>query len=77
MKFKVGDVVSLKSGGAKMTVEAVSPDLISCAWNDGKRAYREQYAPETLADAFTVEEFLAKLAEHEATKKSNQDTTAS
>jgi uncharacterized protein YodC (DUF2158 family) len=30
--FKLGDVVSLRSGGARMTVEAVEGDEVHCVW---------------------------------------------
>jgi len=39
-KFKTGDIVQLKSGGPKMTVERVSLDLDSqylCQWFSGSK----------------------------------------
>ena len=35
--FKVGDVVQLKSGGPKMTVNRVDGDEISCEWFEGRQ----------------------------------------
>ena len=38
--FAVGDTVQLKSGGPKMTVEAVNRDQVQCTWfNRAKRVY--------------------------------------
>jgi uncharacterized protein YodC (DUF2158 family) len=34
MKFKVGDVVTLNSGGPRMTVSAVKDDKITAIWPD-------------------------------------------
>jgi len=38
-KFRVGDVVKLKSGGPNMTVEETYPDKVGTSWFDtnGKR----------------------------------------
>lgn len=32
MNFNVGDVVRLKSGGPKMTVERIGEELLGCIW---------------------------------------------
>jgi len=39
--FTQGDVVLLKSGGVKMTVEQIAGDEISCVWFEGNKAQRE------------------------------------
>lgn len=50
--FKDGDVVMLKSGGYKMTVEVASAawtGLVACAWfDDKKKLHKEQFQPEAL-----------------------------
>jgi uncharacterized protein YodC (DUF2158 family) len=35
MAFNVGDLVQLKSGGPKMTVEKLEGSEVSCVWFDG------------------------------------------
>jgi len=32
VKFEIGDVVMLKSGGPSMTVSAIQEDIVRCAW---------------------------------------------
>jgi uncharacterized protein YodC (DUF2158 family) len=34
MVFQIGDVVKLKSGGPKMTVESMDNDGVKCVWFD-------------------------------------------
>jgi uncharacterized protein YodC (DUF2158 family) len=50
--FKDGDVVMLKSGGFKMTVEvadAYMTGMVACAWFDDKRKlHKEQFQPAAL-----------------------------
>jgi len=36
-KFKIGDIVQLKSGGPKMTVTAVMDTLVHAAWFAGSK----------------------------------------
>lgn len=36
-KFKIGDIVQLKSGGPKMTVTSVSEDTVVTAWFAGSK----------------------------------------
>lgn len=51
MTIKKGDVVTLKSGGTKKTVEAIDTEdgTIHCVWedNDGE-TQRGEYDPDTL-----------------------------
>ena len=47
--FEIGDVVQLKSGGQRMTVEEVGQDgFISCVWFDGNRSERQAFLEGTL-----------------------------
>ncbi len=47
--LKVGDIVSLKSGGPKMTVcEIVSPAATRCIWFADNKLNSETFIPETL-----------------------------
>lgn len=47
-ELKVGDVVRLKSGGPKMTVEEVRPTSVVCIWftGDGAENFRREYFSE-------------------------------
>ena len=49
-KFKVGDVVRLKSGGPSMTVLANEEDIdfIICQWFDGEELKDGSFSPESL-----------------------------
>ena len=48
-RFKVGDVVVLKSGGPKMTVDSISPDGgIWATWFAGAKHERAHFSVETL-----------------------------
>ncbi len=56
-EFKPGDVVRLKTGGPKMTVERVSHaptygDRVDCVWFDdnAQGPFYERFAPEVLYD---------------------------
>lgn len=50
MAFKTGDLVSLKSGGAVMTVEEIADDKVLCVWFDGKKLLRGDFYPDTLTE---------------------------
>jgi len=52
MKIKVGDVVSLKSGGPKMTVEGIKNKKIKCRWFDNinERGYCDIFVEQTLKE---------------------------
>lgn len=48
MSFKIGDVVSLKSGGPCMTVIDGEEHLVTCAWFEGKKEMRADYPVDAL-----------------------------
>ncbi|WP_121903655.1 YodC family protein [Sphingomonas sp. PP-CE-3A-406] len=50
MSFKPGDVVRLKSGGEKMTVESLSDELVHCVWFVDKKVQRESFEGATLKE---------------------------
>jgi uncharacterized protein YodC (DUF2158 family) len=48
-QYCVGDVVTLKVGGSRMTVTAVYGDTVLCQWFDEQGEFRqEQFPPEAL-----------------------------
>jgi uncharacterized protein YodC (DUF2158 family) len=52
-EFKPGDVVVLKSGGPKMTVEQVGNDglqrpTVWCDWFEGNKKYSDTFPPTSL-----------------------------
>jgi uncharacterized protein YodC (DUF2158 family) len=52
MQFKVGEVVQLKSGGPKMTVQNIQGNEVWCTWFDEqKKPQRHWFAPEMLEKA--------------------------
>jgi len=51
-QFAVGDVVVLKSGGPKMTVNTLLTNgRLMCAWFVGTTAMKEQFSPGALQKA--------------------------
>ena len=48
MDFKPGDVVKLKSGGEKMTVETISEGMADCVWMVDKKLERGSFEPVVL-----------------------------
>jgi uncharacterized protein YodC (DUF2158 family) len=48
MKFKTGDVVRLKSGGAWMTVKEYVENKVTCCWNSENTPHQENYLEEML-----------------------------
>lgn len=49
-QYCVGDVVTLKVGGSRMTVTALCCDTVLCQWFDEQGEFRqESFAPEALA----------------------------
>lgn len=44
-KFKIGDVVVLKSDGPEMTIEQIEPngEFVQCTWFDGGRRERDSF----------------------------------
>ena len=51
-EFKAGDLVQVKSGGERMTVENVGDmygqPMVHCVWFEGKRVVRDSFRPEAL-----------------------------
>jgi uncharacterized protein YodC (DUF2158 family) len=51
-KFKVGDVVQLKSGGPEMTIEGIGDEgWADCVWFSGLEAKRESFPLDALEAA--------------------------
>lgn len=50
MTFKIGDVVTLKSGGIVMTVETTEADTVRCVWSEGKKQIRDTFHPDMLVE---------------------------
>ena len=51
-QFEVGDVVQIKSGGERMTIEEIDEDgNVSCVWFEGKQPQRGAFAAATLQKA--------------------------
>jgi uncharacterized protein YodC (DUF2158 family) len=49
MEFKIGDVVQLKSGGPRMTVDHIDPHgAINCIWFQGQERKSAAFQPATL-----------------------------
>jgi uncharacterized protein YodC (DUF2158 family) len=46
--LKIGEVVTLKSGGHKMSVLEITQDAAKCIWSDGKRVRSESFHPTLL-----------------------------
>ena len=42
-EFAVGDVVLLRSGGTRMTIEHIDGDQVACTWFEGKRLERATF----------------------------------
>ena len=54
-KFKVGDVVQLKSGGPTMTVTNVAgTDAVSCTWFDNLYQEKNGKFPEAALEIYKV-----------------------
>lgn len=55
-KFNVGDIVQLKSGGPKMTVEKIGAESydrsqVYCTWFSGSKHAQNDFNPDTLVMA--------------------------
>lgn len=47
--FKIGDVVRLKSGGPKMTVDSLKgKDTVQCRWFEDKQVRSAEFSSESL-----------------------------
>jgi uncharacterized protein YodC (DUF2158 family) len=42
-EFRVGDVVTLRSGGTRMTIEHIDGDQVACTWFEGKKLERATF----------------------------------
>lgn len=58
MRFKLGTIVVLKSGGPDMTVESIGKNGVTCAWFVGKRLTRATLRPEMLRKTRRVSSVL-------------------
>lgn len=48
-EFEIGDVVKLKSGGEKMTIEEIDGEgYVSCVWFEGTQPQRSSFTAATL-----------------------------
>lgn len=47
-QFSAGDIVQLKSGGERMTVEEVNGNEITCVWSESKKLQRQVFVAATL-----------------------------
>jgi len=50
MGFKPGDVVYLKSGGERMTVQSVDATGVICIWHDKARKLQTEKFPEVVLE---------------------------
>ena len=41
--FRIGDVVQLRSGGTRMTIEHIDGDQVACTWFEGKKLERATF----------------------------------
>lgn len=46
--MEVGDVVQLKSGGPRMTVEYIEKNRVSCVWIQGGEVKRDEFPKDAL-----------------------------
>lgn len=42
-EFRIGDVVQLRSGGTRMTIEHIDGDQVACTWFEGKTLERATF----------------------------------
>ncbi len=56
MKFKIGDVVILKSGGPAVTVYAVKGPIVSVCWFDSRMRSQIGDFSEAVLDIFTEDD---------------------
>jgi len=47
-EYKVGDIVQLKSGGPKMTIDGIEEGEYLCKWFAGSKVEWGSFKPETL-----------------------------
>jgi uncharacterized protein YodC (DUF2158 family) len=53
--FKTGDIVTLKSGGIKMTVHSVKAQGVVCFWCSGLNLMKETFPPDMLVNTASAE----------------------
>lgn len=61
MKFKKGDVVSLKSGGLKMTVKEFTAEGVRCIWSKKDNLIEENFEPSLLQRVQDVDKITVKF----------------
>lgn len=65
MSVSVGDVVTLKSGGPRMTVDFLSrtTGLASCTWFKGDEVVTKDFNPNTLVQVPPMEKSASEVSE--------------
>jgi uncharacterized protein YodC (DUF2158 family) len=51
-KFKIGDVVMLKSGSVPMTIHSINANVVECAWCDGIHNKSVKYHMDVLIEYY-------------------------
>jgi uncharacterized protein YodC (DUF2158 family) len=61
MSFIVGTTVRLRSGGPRMTIQAIDGDAVTCVWFDKATLRRAEFATGMLEDPARLDDLLESL----------------